>query len=212
MIYVGGLRLNTRWQEVKDHMKKAGNVEFADVLLNKRGTSKGVAWVQYGTEAEAQKAVAQLHGSTLEGNVIVVDHWRRGQKGWTKVPQRADSVGHKQTGQSKEGIDHSCSRSRRRSCSRSWKPNRGLGMLRSVSPLQKKMPNTCPNPRNSLKPKTHPQALKMVSKAAVIKADKEQKVVLEEALKTARTDWAELTAAAAIPFPMAAPQRRTQQQ
>ena len=75
MIYVGGLSFYTKWQGVKDHMKKAGHVEFADVLLNEMGTSKGVAFVQYATEAEAQKAVAQLNGSTLEGNVIVVDPW-----------------------------------------------------------------------------------------------------------------------------------------
>jgi hypothetical protein len=40
-IFVGNLSYSTTWQNLKDHMRKAGNVKFADVFMDQRGKSKG---------------------------------------------------------------------------------------------------------------------------------------------------------------------------
>jgi len=47
-------------------MRKAGEVMFADVF-QEGGHSKGCGVVEYATEAEAQKAIASLNDTTLEG-------------------------------------------------------------------------------------------------------------------------------------------------
>lgn len=40
-VFVGNLNFTTNWQTLKDYMKKAGNVQFADVFLDHKGRSKG---------------------------------------------------------------------------------------------------------------------------------------------------------------------------
>ncbi len=38
---MGNLNFSTNWQKLKDYMKKAGNVLFADVFMDHKGRSKG---------------------------------------------------------------------------------------------------------------------------------------------------------------------------
>ena len=68
-IYVGGLPKHAEWQELKDHMKTAGEIEYCDVLYNDWGQPRGIGFVRYKTEAEAQQAIASLDGSTMEGQI-----------------------------------------------------------------------------------------------------------------------------------------------
>lgn len=75
MVYIGNLPFKAEWQELKDHMKQAGEVEFASVIANDQGRSKGVGCVRYSTEEEAQQAIAMLNGSELMGKEISVDVW-----------------------------------------------------------------------------------------------------------------------------------------
>merc|ERR1719464_1252001 len=74
-VYVGGLNFSTQWQKLKDHMRQAGNVEYVDVLMNEMGQPKGVGYVRYATEAEAQQAVSQMNGSILDEKQLAVDPW-----------------------------------------------------------------------------------------------------------------------------------------
>mmetsp|Transcript_5619 Transcript_5619/g.11151 ORF Transcript_5619/g.11151 Transcript_5619/m.11151 type:complete len:269 (-) Transcript_5619:46-852(-) len=78
MVYVGNLPWSIKWQDLKDHMKAAGAVEFAKVLTadgSEWGRSRGVAYVRYATEAEAKAAVSILNQSELAGRNITVDAW-----------------------------------------------------------------------------------------------------------------------------------------
>merc|ERR1719321_2521744 len=74
MVYVGNLPYKVRWQELKDHMKQAGTVEFCTVLTQdgtEWGRSKGVGCVRYASEAEAQAAIAQLNETQLQERNIL---------------------------------------------------------------------------------------------------------------------------------------------
>jgi RNA recognition motif-containing protein len=53
-------------------MRKAGNVESANVIKDERGESKGCALVDYQHAKEADRAIRELHDSRLDGNRIVV--------------------------------------------------------------------------------------------------------------------------------------------
>lgn len=78
MVYIGNLAWSTKWQDLKDHMKQAGNVEFARILTadgSDWGRSRGIAYVRFSTEAEAQRAVATLNETELNGRLIAVDAW-----------------------------------------------------------------------------------------------------------------------------------------
>merc|ERR1719440_1880748 len=89
MVYVGNLPWSVKWQDLKDHMKQAGEVEFAKILTidgTDWGRSKGVAYVRYATEEQAKAAIASLNQTELGGRNILVDEWtgskpRQGGKG-----------------------------------------------------------------------------------------------------------------------------------
>ncbi|ETL85524.1 hypothetical protein L917_14946 [Phytophthora nicotianae] len=80
-VYVGNLSWNVKWQELKDHMKKAGTVVHADVLELANGRSKGCGLVEYATEEEAAKAIAELNNTELEGRLIFVREDREPEGG-----------------------------------------------------------------------------------------------------------------------------------
>merc|ERR1712176_755683 len=82
MVYVTGVPFSAEWQEIKDHMGQAGTVEFSEHLTNKDGRPKGVAFVRYASEEEAQNAIATLTGTTMPGkdgktcaHTLEVDLW-----------------------------------------------------------------------------------------------------------------------------------------
>lgn len=78
MVYVGNLPWNLRWQDLKDHMRTAGEVEFSKILTydgSDWGRSRGIAYVRFSTEAEAKAAVATLNKTELSGRTITVDAW-----------------------------------------------------------------------------------------------------------------------------------------
>lgn len=81
MIYVGGLCMGVFWQELKDHMKQVGTIEFVEVIQDEWGKSKGTGFVRYSTEEEAQAAIEQLNGTEISSKdgsrsaTIEVDLW-----------------------------------------------------------------------------------------------------------------------------------------
>mmetsp|Transcript_53076 Transcript_53076/g.123546 ORF Transcript_53076/g.123546 Transcript_53076/m.123546 type:complete len:244 (-) Transcript_53076:84-815(-) len=82
LVYVGNLPYEVKWQDLKDHMKQAGNVEFCNVLTEdgtEFGRSKGVGCVRFSTEAEVQNAIAMLNESELMGRNLLVDVWTSGK-------------------------------------------------------------------------------------------------------------------------------------
>lgn len=71
-VYVGNIDWRLQWQELKDHMRSAGDVVFADIPEDSQGRSKGWAVVEYKTSEDAQNAVSTLNDSILFGRMIFV--------------------------------------------------------------------------------------------------------------------------------------------
>lgn len=71
-VYVGNLSWRVRWQDLKDHMKQAGEVVRADVFEDFQGKSKGCGIVQYENAEGAQKAIKELTDSELFDRLIFV--------------------------------------------------------------------------------------------------------------------------------------------
>jgi len=74
-VYVGNIKFGTSWQQVRDVMAGAGQVEFGRILKTAttmhdgsiRHVSKGFAIVHYADEESARKAVETLDGTMLNG-------------------------------------------------------------------------------------------------------------------------------------------------
>ncbi|KAK7208286.1 hypothetical protein BZA70DRAFT_234431 [Myxozyma melibiosi] len=71
-VYVGNLPYNVRWTDLKDFMRKAGDVVFADVLTLPSGASKGCGVVEYATREDATNAINSLTGQEFNGRNIFV--------------------------------------------------------------------------------------------------------------------------------------------
>jgi len=71
-VYVGNLSYDTSWQDLKDHMRQAGNVDQANVLTMPDGRSKGCGVVLYQRPQDAAKAIRELQNSLLKGRPIFV--------------------------------------------------------------------------------------------------------------------------------------------
>jgi len=80
-VWVGNLSFKTSWQDLKDHMRAAGNVVRAEVFLEADGVrSKGCGVVEYQSEQEARKAIDTLFDSILQGRPIIVREDREENK------------------------------------------------------------------------------------------------------------------------------------
>ncbi|KAF6826635.1 RNA-binding protein [Colletotrichum musicola] len=73
-VYVGNLSYDVKWHHLKDFMRQAGEVLFADVLLLPNGMSKVGVYtiVEYATREQAQSAVATLSNQNLMGRLVYV--------------------------------------------------------------------------------------------------------------------------------------------
>lgn len=71
-VYVGNLAYETSWQDLKDHMRQAGNVDQANVLQSEDGRSKGCGIVIYQSVRDASRAIRELQNSVLHGRPIFV--------------------------------------------------------------------------------------------------------------------------------------------
>ncbi|KAG7364092.1 RNA-binding protein RRM domain containing protein [Nitzschia inconspicua] len=80
-VYVGNLSWDVTWQELKEHMRSAGEVVFAEIITEHNGRSKGCGIVRYATEAEAQQAISTLAHTELKGRTIFVREDREGSTG-----------------------------------------------------------------------------------------------------------------------------------
>ena len=69
-VYVWNLSYETDWRSLKDHMRKAGNVDNATILTNQEGKSNGCAVVVYQKSQEAARAIRELQDSELDGRTI----------------------------------------------------------------------------------------------------------------------------------------------
>ena len=76
-LFVGNLSFNSTEGDVLDLFKTAGNVVKCELIVDKfTNKSRGFAFVEMGTQEEANAAVAQLNGKELDGRALTVNEAR----------------------------------------------------------------------------------------------------------------------------------------
>lgn len=73
-VYVGNLAYSTTEDELRALFSQAGTVASVNVIKDRdTGQSKGFAFVEMSTQAEAQKAISTLNGHALNGRELKVN-------------------------------------------------------------------------------------------------------------------------------------------
>ncbi len=72
-LYVGNLPYSANQQTLEDTFGKCGTVESVNVIMDRQtGQSKGFGFVEMSSNAEAQKAIQEINGSTIDGRAVTV--------------------------------------------------------------------------------------------------------------------------------------------
>jgi RNA recognition motif-containing protein len=73
-LYVGNLSYNTTSSDLEQLCSPHGTVQSAEVIQDRdTGRSKGFGFVQMGSDAEAQAAIAALNGQDVDGRALTVN-------------------------------------------------------------------------------------------------------------------------------------------
>lgn len=73
-LYVGNLSFNTSTQELEEMFGEVGTVESANIIEDREtGRSRGFAFVEMSSQAEAQNAIAQFNGKEINGRELKVN-------------------------------------------------------------------------------------------------------------------------------------------
>ena len=73
-IFVGSLPFSVEEADLRGYFEEYGTVESVKIISDKfTGRSKGFGFVEMPDDAEAQKAIDELNGGTIEGRKIVVN-------------------------------------------------------------------------------------------------------------------------------------------
>jgi RNA recognition motif-containing protein len=73
-LYVGNLSYDTGNSELEKMFEPYGTVQSAQVIMDRdTGRSKGFGFVEMGTDAEAQAAIAGLSGKQVDGRSLTVN-------------------------------------------------------------------------------------------------------------------------------------------
>ena len=73
-LYVGNLSFNTTEGDVRKLFEGLGPVGSCSLITDKMtGNSRGFAFVEMSTPADAQKAIAELHGKDFDGRALTVN-------------------------------------------------------------------------------------------------------------------------------------------
>jgi cold-inducible RNA-binding protein len=76
-LYVGNLSFNTTETDLQDLFAQAGTVQDVMLMQDKfTGKSRGFAFVTMGSEQDAQNAIQQFNGKTVEGRPLTVNEAR----------------------------------------------------------------------------------------------------------------------------------------
>ena len=73
-LYVGGLPYSVTDEQLQNTFAAHGTVESAKVITDRdTGRSRGFGFVEMSTQEEAEKAIAALNGTELEGRTLTVN-------------------------------------------------------------------------------------------------------------------------------------------
>jgi cold-inducible RNA-binding protein len=76
-LYVGNLPFNTTENELQELFSQAGAVQEVMLMQDKfTGKSRGFAFVTMGSDQDAQNAISQINGKTVEGRALTVNEAR----------------------------------------------------------------------------------------------------------------------------------------
>src|SRR5436309_13978919 len=76
-LYVGNLSFNTTENELQELFSQAGAVQEVMLMQDKfTGKSRGFAFVTMSSDQEAQNAISQFNGKTIEGRALTVNEAR----------------------------------------------------------------------------------------------------------------------------------------
>lgn len=76
-LFVGNIDYNATENDLQDHFSRAGTVLSVNILHDRAtGKSRGFGFVEMSSPDEAQKAVAELHGSEFAGRKLTVNEAR----------------------------------------------------------------------------------------------------------------------------------------
>ena len=80
-LYVGNLPYSADQQTLQDTFSKCGTVESVNLIMNRdTGQSKGFAFVEMSSRGEAQRAIQEINGSSLDGRALTVNEAKPQQK------------------------------------------------------------------------------------------------------------------------------------
>jgi len=78
-IFVASLPFSVEEKDLRASFEAYGTVDSVEIIKNEiTGMSKGFGFVVMGKEEEAQKAIAELNGATVDGHTILVNKSMRG--------------------------------------------------------------------------------------------------------------------------------------
>lgn len=73
-LYVGNLSFSTTEGDLKDHFAACGTVVSCNVIMDKyTNKSRGFAFVEMGSQDEANKAIAEKNGQEFQGRTLTVN-------------------------------------------------------------------------------------------------------------------------------------------
>jgi RNA recognition motif-containing protein len=73
-LFIGGLSYSTTSEGLRDFVAKSGSVLSATVVTDQvSGRSRGFGFVEMATAEDAERAVAQLNGRTLDGRQLKIE-------------------------------------------------------------------------------------------------------------------------------------------
>jgi RNA recognition motif-containing protein len=76
-LYVGNLSYETTSVELEDLFKETGEVANCDVVMDRfSGRSKGFAFVEMGSQEDANRAIEELNGKDFQGRELTVNEAR----------------------------------------------------------------------------------------------------------------------------------------
>lgn len=76
-LFVGNLTYNSTENDLQDYFSQAGTVVSVDIMQDRAtGRSRGFAFVEMGSQADADKAVQMFHQKDFQGRTLTVNEAR----------------------------------------------------------------------------------------------------------------------------------------
>ncbi|XP_012694020.1 serine and arginine rich splicing factor 6b [Clupea harengus] len=138
-LIVENLSSRCSWQDLKDFMRQAGEVTYADA--HKERTNEGV--IEFRSHSDMKRALDKLDGTDINGRKIrLVEDRQRRHRSYSGSRSRSCSRRRSRSRSRRSKSSRSNSRSQSRSRSRSKRPSRSRRKSRSKSPTRKSRSST----------------------------------------------------------------------